>query len=212
MSQQINLYNPAFEHKRDLLSLSGVVAAWILAIGVVVLALLATAVRTNSLEQTRAQLAAERDATRADMMRLAAQLSTRKPTPDLAAEVQQLEVALASRKEAMSALRSGAIGNMRALSEYLMAFTRQSFAGLRLTGVRITNVGPEVVLEGRARRPELVPEYLQRLNREEVMRGHAFAELEMRRPKSTAKAAREPQIEFRLSSLQRRWTTVKDAQ
>ena len=212
MSQQINLYNPAFERKRDLLSLTGVVAACSLAIGVVVLALVATVVRTSNLENTRAQLAAERDAAQADMKQLAAQLAARKPVSDLAAEVQQLEVALSSRKEAMSTLRSGVISDTRALSEYLTAFTRQSFKGLWLTGLRITNARPDVVLEGRARRPELVPEYLQRLNREEVMRGHAFAELEMRRPKPTSQAARDQYIEFRVSTLQRHRTTIRDAQ
>jgi len=48
-----------------------------------------------------------------------------------------------------------------------------------------------------------VPSYLQRLNREEVMQGHAFAELEMRRPdsKGGAAGAEATYIEFRLSTL-----------
>jgi hypothetical protein len=212
VSQQINLYNPAFEYKRDLLSLQGAVVAWSLAIAVVVLSLAFVGVRIGGLESTLAQLESERDATQADMTRLAAQLANRKPAPELAAEVQRLEVALSSRKAVMSSLGSGATGVTRFLSEYLAAFTRQSVNGLSLTGLRISNAGEDVVLEGRAQRPELVPEYLQRLNREEVMRGHAFADLEMRRPGFAGQTAHEQYIEFRLSTLPARRTNAKGAQ
>jgi len=212
VSQQINLYNPVFERKRDLLSLPGAMTAWSLAVGVVVMALVAMAVRTSDLERTLAQLSAEREATQADMARLSAQLAARKPASDLAAEVQRLESALASRKEVMSRLRAGAIGDTHGFSEHLRAFTRQSFDGLKLTGLRVANAGQVIVIEGRARRPEMVPKYLQRLSREEVMRGHAFAELEMHRQKSDKRGAPEQYIEFRLSTLLPDRTAARDAQ
>ena len=212
MSQQINLYNPLFERKRDLLSLPGAIALWSLAVGVVVVALVAMAVRTSDLERTLAQLSAEREATHADMTRLSSQLAARKPASDLAAEEQRLEAALSSRKEVMSALQAGAIGDTHGFSEHLRAFTRQSFNGLRLTGLKIANAGRVIVIEGHARRPEMVPNYLQRLSREEVMRGHAFAELEMYRQKTSERGAPEQYIEFRLSTLSPSRTTAKDAQ
>jgi len=212
VSQQINLYDPAFECKRDLLSLPGAVAVWSLAIGVVVVALMAVTVRTSNLEHRLAQLAAEHDVTQADMTRLAAQLAARNSASDLVAEVKRLEVTLSGRKEVMSALQAGVIGDTRGFSEHFRAFTRQSVSGLRLIGLRVSNAGQDVVLEGRALRPELVPSYLQRLNREPVMRGRAFAELEMRRRKAAGQDAREEYIEFRLSTLPQRRTTGKDAQ
>ncbi|NIO42529.1 MAG: hypothetical protein GTO41_21730, partial [Burkholderiales bacterium] len=103
------------------------------------------------------------------------------------------------------------IGNTSGFSEQLSAFTRQSFDGLSLTRLHIVNAGRDFVLEGRARHPELVPEYLQRLNREEVMRGHAFAELEMRQPKLLDQRAHDRYVEFRLATLPRRRTTAEDA-
>jgi len=212
VSQPINLYNPVFERKRDLLSLPGAIAAWSLAVGVVVLALVAMAARTSDLERTLAQLSAEREAAQADMTRLSAQLAARKPASDLAAEAQRLEAALSSRKEVMSTLQAGAIGDTHGFSEHLRAFTRQSFNGLRLTGLRVANAGQVIVIEGRARRPEMVPNYLQRLSREAVMRGHAFAELEMRRRKSNERGAPEQYIEFRLSTLPPSRTAAEDAQ
>lgn len=203
MSQQINLYNPAFERKRDLLSLPGAVTACAVALTVVIVVMLAMTVRTSNLEHKLAQANAARDTSQSEMTRLAGQLAARKPNPQLAAEVARLEQALASRKEVMSTLQGGAIGDTRGFSAYLAAFARQSFYGLWLTGLKVASAGQDVVLEGRAIRPELVPDYLRRLNREEVMRGHAFAELEMRRPETEKGGTRMEAkfIEFRLSTL-----------
>jgi len=203
VSQQINLYNPVLERKRDLLSFPGAVSAWGLAAAVVLIVMLAMVVRTSNLEHNLAQATAERDSAQSEMNRLAGQLAARKPNPGLAAEVARLEQGVASRMEVMSTLQAGVIGDTHGFSKHLAAFARQSFSGLWLTGLKVASAGQDVVIEGRAIRPELVPSYLQRLNREEVMQGHAFAELEMRRPDSQDKTARADAkyIEFRLSTL-----------
>ena len=203
MSQQVNLYNPAFEQKRDLLSFRGAMTAWSAALAIVIVVLLALELRGSQLEHDLAQASAARDATQVQVTALAGQLAARKPDTELAARVKKLEHGLAGRREVLSTLQAGVIGDTRGFSAHLTAFARQSFAGLWLTGLKVAGAGQDVVLEGRATRPELVPGYLQRLNREEVMRGHAFAELEMRRPdrdgdKSQATARF---VEFRLSTL-----------
>ena len=51
-----------------------------------------------------------------------------------------------------------------------------------LTGFNIAGHG-EVEIRGRVLRPDLVPTFIQRLNREEVLAGRSFARLEMSRPK-----------------------------
>ncbi len=203
MSQQINLYNPAFEHKRDLLSLSGAATAWGLAAAVVIVVMLAMSMRTSNLERDLLEASEARDAAQSEMNRLAGQLAARKSDVGLAAEVVQLEAEVSSREEVMSKLQDGIIGDTDGFSEHLSAFARQSFSGLWLTGLKVAGAGQYVVLEGRAVSPELVPGYLQRLNREDVMQGHAFAELEMRRPDSKGKTdgADARYIEFRLSTL-----------
>lgn len=203
MSQQFNLYNPAFEHKRDLLSFNGVVSAWSAGFVVFVVVILALMLRVNYLETELAHSVVERDATQAQMKQLAGQLAARKPDAKLAARVRQLEQGLSGRQEVLSTLHAGVIGDTRGFSAHLKAFARQSFAGLWLTGLKVAGAGEDVVLEGRAIRPELVPGYLQRLNREEVMRGHAFAELQMRRPDTDGGKSQvtAKYVEFRLSTL-----------
>ena len=203
MSQQINLYNPAFERKRDLLTLPGSAAVWAIALAVTVAAAVAMDVRTGNLEHQLEQANAEREAAQANMAKLAGQLAARKPDAALALQIQQLEQGVASRKEVMSTLQGGVIGNTQGFSGHLHAFARQSLAGLWLTGLKVAGAGHDVVLEGRATSPDLVPAYLRRLNREKIMQGHVFAELEIRRPeKENDVPPRVPQfIEFRLATL-----------
>jgi hypothetical protein len=204
VSQQINLYNPEFAPKRDLTSLSALAIAWGLAILVVTGAILTTTVRLNDVKYELVQEAQARQVAQAEMTRYATQLSARKPDLELASELTRLEHGLASRAEVMNTLHAGVIGDVRGFSEHLEAFARQTISGLWLTGLKVSSAGQDIVIEGRATQPELVPGYVKRLNREKIMQGHAFSELEMRRPESSAGAKRKTNqkyIEFRLSTL-----------
>jgi len=204
LSQQINLYNPAFAPKRDYSSLSGLATIWGVAVLVVIVAMLTTVVRTSNVRHNLVRESQLRDAAQTEMTRLTSQLAARKSDPGLAAQVIRLNDAIASREQVMNTLSAGTIGDMEGFSGYLEAFARQSFSGLWLTGLKVASAGQDVVLEGRATRPDLVPGYLKRLNREEIMQGHSFAELEMRRPASDGadKGRAQPKyVEFRLSTL-----------
>ena len=204
MSQQINLYNPEFAPKRDLTSLSALAIAWGLAILVVTGAILTTTVRLNDVKHKLVEEALARQVAQAEMTRLATQLSVRKPDLKLASELTRLEHGLASRAEVMNTLHAGVIGDVRGFSEHLEAFARQTISGLWLTGLKVSSAGQDIVIEGRATQPELVPGYVKRLNREKIMQGHAFSELEMRRPESSDGVKRKTHlkyIEFRLSTL-----------
>jgi len=166
--------------------------------------MVAMAVRTSNVKHNLAQESAIRATAQGEMSRLASQLAARQSNSALAVELADLESGLASRREVMNTLEAGVIGDIQGFSGYLEAFARQSFTGLWLTGLRVANAGQDVVVEGRAMKPELVPGYLRRLNREEVMQGHAFAELEMRRPdpNETSEGTVQPKfVEFRLSTL-----------
>jgi hypothetical protein len=132
------------------------------------------------------------------------------PKPDvvLDGEIAGLETELKLARESMEALKGGAFGNQQGFAEYLRAFSRQSLNGLWLTGFSIAGSG-ELEIRGRALSPDLVPSYIQRLNREEVLAGRSFARLEMSRPKpetvvvdkGAAKAAGTPRyLEFNLAT------------
>lgn len=199
--QQVNLYNPAFEKKRDLLSLPGVAAVWGITLAIIVAGVVLSDMRASAAGRQAEQESRARAALQADMSRLAAQAAARTADPALAGELQRLRTQLESRHLVMDSLRRGVIGNTEGFSEYLRAFARQSLEGLWLTGLSVSGAGKEVVLQGRALQPELVPGYVKRLNRESIMKGHAFADLQMSRPPTETPSESARFIEFRLATL-----------
>ena len=202
MSQNINLFNPAFRKPRQLLTLAVVAQC----LGITLAALFGY---HYYLQQQVSGLAAE--------MAVAEKLlSTQggfvdklkdKSVPpvteaQLDAEIGQLEAELKLAEESIEALKGGAIGSQQGFAEYLRAFSRQSVGGLWLTGFSIGGRG-ELELRGRALSPDLLPSYIQRLNREQVLAGRQIARLEINRPppepvadkdKGADKAARAPRF------------------
>lgn len=204
MSQQINLYNPAFEQKRQWLSLNTLGAALATLILLIAAASVFTGMRNEALaKQERAsagQLAQLKD--QADKM--TAQIGARQRDPRLLEELGRVQADLDAGAEVLAVLQGGALGNTAGYSDYLRAFARQSFDGLWLTGFSISGAGQEVTIEGRALQAELVPDYLKRLNRESIMQGRAFADLSIQAPKpdagTPAESVRAEFLEFRLST------------
>jgi hypothetical protein len=209
MSQNINLFNPAFRRPRRLLTLAVVAQC----LGITLAALFGY---HYYLEQQLTGLAAELAATE-KLLRTQVGFVDKlkdKPVPpvteaQLDAEIGQLEVELKHANESIEALKGGAIGSQQGFAEYLRAFSRQSIGGLWLTGFNIGGRG-ELEIRGRALSPDLLPSYIQRLNREQVLAGRNIARLEMIRPKPEAvadkdkgagKAARTPRfLEFSLAT------------
>jgi hypothetical protein len=185
MSQNINLLGPAFRKQRQLLTLVTVAQC----LGVVLFALLGY---HFYLQQQVSGLATEMR-TAEEMLRshqgnvdkLKGRSAALKPDAVLDAEIGRLENELKIGRDAMAALKGGAFGNQRGFAEYLRAFSRQSLSGLWLTGFSISGSG-ELEIRGRVLSPDLLPSYIQRLNREEVLAGRSFARLEMSRPKPAA--------------------------
>jgi hypothetical protein len=183
VSQNINLFSPAFRKQRQALTLNRLVAS----LAVVLLTLLAVHAYFRQeveglVEESRAAdalLKAQRGYTN----KLKAEAAARKASAELEAETARLEAELKQARDAMAALKSGVIGSQQGFAEYLRAFSRQSVNGLWLTGLAISG-GGEIEIRGRTLSAELVPGYIQRLNREKVLAGRSFARLEMKQPKA----------------------------
>jgi hypothetical protein len=182
MSQNINLLGPAFRKRRQVLTLVTVVQC----LGVMLFALFGY---HFYLQQQVSGLATELRAAEEThrsqqgyLDKLKGRSAALKPDAELDADIGRLENELKIGREAMSALKGGAFGNQQGYAEYLRAFSRQSLSGLWLTGFSIAGSG-ELEIRGRVLSPDLLPSYIQRLNREEVLAGRSFARLEMSRPK-----------------------------
>jgi hypothetical protein len=89
--QQVNLYNPAFEKRRELLSLPGLAVAWSAAVLLVALALIWSGMRSADLEQQLSRATADRVATQAQLVQLTAQSTARQADTALQEQLLSLQ-------------------------------------------------------------------------------------------------------------------------
>jgi Flp pilus assembly protein TadB len=199
MSQQINLFNPAFVKRRKHFSLPamlqglGLVAAGALAFYGYALH------QVDQLEKQAKESDKRFQAEQARLARHAAEFSPQQANQALQDEVRRLEKRLADQAELIEIIKSGALGNTAGYSEYMRAFSRQVAEGLWLTGFRIAGDAAQISLSGAVLNPELLPAYIQRLSKESIMRGRTFATLQMRQPK-TSQGEIPRYVEFTLHS------------
>lgn len=200
MSQQINLFNPAFVRRRKHFSLPAMLQGLVL-VAAGSLAFYGYALyQVDQLEKQTGEIAKRYQAEQSRLMRHAAEFSPQQAAQALQEEVRRLEKQLAEQAELLEVIKSGAIGNTSGYSEYMRAFSRQVAEGLWLTGFSITGDAAQISLSGAVLNPELLPAYIQRLSKESVMHGRTFATLQMRQPKVESQGAIPRYVEFTLHS------------
>jgi len=182
MSQQINLYNPAFRKVRDWLT-----AAPIAIVAGVLLASVATAAvltrsKAETLQGTADRQAAGLKSSQERLVALSKAAAEGKPDPQLLTDLANAREMLKGREEVMKVLEAGKVGNTSGFAEYLRGFARQSPNGLWLTGFTIAAGGSEMEICGRMLNPSALPEYIHRLNAEKVFQGRSFSALTIKRP------------------------------
>ena len=186
MSQQINLFNPIFMRQRKYFSLLTMLQA----LGLIVVGSLffygyaiyqVGELRKQSEESTKRYNAEE-----VRLARFTAEFSPQQASQALQEEVRRMEKQVADQADLVEIIKSGAVGNTAGYSEYMRAFSRQVVQGLWLTGFRITGDATQISLSGKVLSPELLPAYIRRLGRENIMQGKAFSTLQMQQPKVDA--------------------------
>ena len=203
MSQQINLFNPIFLKKNNYFSTGFMLQALGLIMVVSVLFYGYATYQVNRLakqtEDTKKMYAEEE-------MRystFSSEYSPEKNNQILQNDLKRIEAEAASQKEILDTLKSGVIGNTDGYSEYMRAFARQIVSGLWLNGFDIHGDGTQMSLSGGVVTPALVPSYIQRLNKEKVMKGKTFSAMQMRQPKPIGnKAQLTTYVEFSIQSVE----------
>lgn len=208
MSQQINLYNPLFEHQVQIVTVRSMAAV----LGVLVLGLagvIATAeVRVARLqgevdESGRRLAGAEKRLAEASVS-----FAPRARDAGLAAQLQDADAQRAALERVSARIQRGDLGDTHGYAEYFRALARQNVDGLWLTGVTVAGAGSEIGVRGRALDPALVPVYLGRLRNEPVLQGKAIgsmlitqaAPVKTRGADGTDAEAPAPYVEFSLQS------------
>jgi hypothetical protein len=213
MSQQINLFNPVFLKQRKHFSaktmLQGIamIAAGVLAVYALQLYQLGTLRAQERSMRTQAQQATQQ------LLKATGDAQGRRATRTIEDEINRAESDLKTMQELAGAVQTEVTGNTAGFSRYLAAFARQPVNGLWLTGVTV--VGDDLELRGRALRAELLPVFIRRLGREEVLRGKGFSEVSVvaetakAGPAQAAGASDAPQrfVEFSLGTRDKRGAT-----
>jgi hypothetical protein len=175
VSQQINLYNPLFLRQEKYFS----VRTMLQSLGLIALGLAAlyayALLQTRDLERMAGSYAQQLAAQREQLVKLGSQGHSKL----LEAEVARLGAELAARRGVLEALQGGELGNTGGFSRYFAAFGRHTMRGVWLTGISVGESGNELRIRGRVLHADLVPAYLQALNREEVMTGRQVTELKL---------------------------------
>ncbi len=206
MSQQINLFNPAFEKRKQALSALGLLQGLGLVLAAGAAVVWFGARQVAALERTAADakvVLAAREAKRADVF---ARFPVPGKDPLIAGALGQAEADRSALLEAGQILQGGELGNPHGYADYFRAFARARVNGLWLTGASIAGAGKEIEigLQGRVVQPDLLPQYISALSRESALQGKSFARLDMataQLPAQAAVSAPAPRfIEFSLQS------------
>ena len=210
MSQQINLFNPIFLKQEKYFSATTMAQA----LGLIVVGVLCLAgylgFQSYKLQKQGVETSNQLVLVQSQLAKVNAEFGPRQKNKALEQELREAEAELLSLQQVSGILEKGELGNTKGYSEYLRAFSRQVVSGLWLTGFSIYGAGNEIAVQGRVLQPALVPVYIARLKREQIMQGKSFSALEMSVPmvdkankEDAAGAARqEPAgfIEFNLRS------------
>jgi hypothetical protein len=179
MSQQINLFEARFRRQKPHFSALTMMLA---ILAVTVLALLVRelyAYQNRSLEASLAQTEQRVVQLHDQMGRLGREFGDQGRSTALVDEVARLEEQVRVRRSLLDGIQGGARSNVEGFSPYLAALARQTMPGVWLTGVEIGSGSENLVLKGRVLESELVPVYIQRLNREPLFNGRTVRELRL---------------------------------
>lgn len=209
MSQQINLFNPAFQPQKKVLTSSTMaLSLLVLAGGIAALAAYGRA-QSASLEAQARAGAVQLERKQARLASVNVEFAPRQKNKELDAEIAEAQAQLVALRDVARVIERGELGDTSGYAGYFKALARQSVSGLWLTGVSVTGGGRDIGIRGRTTDPATVPGYLARLTGEPLMQGKAFASLSISQPVPANAAgagaapvsAAPPYVEFSLQSM-----------
>ena len=179
MSQQINLFNPAFQPQKHVLSAAQLaLAAGIVVVGIGA-ATLVGSMRTAELQQQANAGAVALDKRQTRLASVNLEFAPRQKDAGVDVQILDVDRQLAAMRHISGALARGELGDTNGFAGYFKALARQSMQGLWLTGVTVGAGGAQIGIRGRAVDPAMVPGYLNRLTSEPLMQGKSFNSLQI---------------------------------
>ncbi|MBQ5964132.1 PilN domain-containing protein [Massilia sp. ZL223] len=209
MSQQINLFNPAFQPQKKVLTAATMaVSLALLAGGVGALASYGK-MQTARLQEEANVGALRLEQKQARLASVSTEFAPRQKNREIDAQILEAEAQLAALRNISRVIERGELGDTSGYAGYFKALARQTVPGLWLTGVSVSGAGQEIGIKGRSTDPATLPGYLNRLTQEPLMRGKSFTSLQIGQAAPLVAAAADgkqgatpaPYVEFSLQSV-----------
>lgn len=209
MSQQINLFNPAFLPQKKVLTASTMALSLLVLVGGIAGLASYGRMQTASLQAQAQAGAARLEQKQARLASVNAEFAPRQKNKELDVEIAEAQAQLAALRNIARVIERGELGDTTGYAGYFKALARQSVTGLWLTGVSVSGGGRDIGIRGRTMDPATIPGYLARLTGEPLMQGKSFASLSIGQsaPLNTASAeggqvtVAAPYVEFSLQSV-----------
>lgn len=208
MTQQINLFNPAFQPQKKVFTAATMALSLLVLVGGIAALAGYGRMQTASLEAQAGAGALQLERKQARLASVNLDFAPRQKNKDLDAEIAEAQAQLAALRNIARVIERGELGDTNGYAGYFKALARQSVTGLWLTGVSVSGGGRDIGIRGRTTDPATVPGYLARLTGEPLMQGKSFASLSISQPApaNTADAdgklvaSPAPWVEFSLES------------
>lgn len=188
MSQQINLFNESLLEKRSWYSATSLGLLTLIGSLCLVLLWVTLQWRLQQVNKKEASSAQQLIKVQTELANLKTGLVMPSHDPRLAQELKEIQDEIKQRRKAVDMLGSNQLGNTDGFSEYMSAFARQIPDRVWLTGFDFDTYGDRLSIHGRTLQADLVPQFVNQLKREKVMKGKAFAALDLQRPTVEAPA------------------------
>lgn len=186
MRQQINLFQEVLRPKRVRWSSRQLNRAMLVTVSVMLVLELVGFWQTWSLKQEL--LTAEQTLKSKTTELKTAELQYPRPQEDqrLVQRVKQLDEELRQKQQILGILSDGQYGNLHGFAEHLVGLSKQHVEGIWLTRIFIDQGGKQLGLSGGSLKPELVPQFLQRLGGEPGFAGKEFKTFSLSRADKSA--------------------------
>ncbi|MFN3883973.1 MAG: PilN domain-containing protein [Rhodocyclaceae bacterium] len=177
MAGQINLYDPALRKKRDWLSLANVMLGAVLLLLIIIGA---GWLARSGLPELNARVQAgeaQLKELQAQVQILGQRAAEQKPDVHLERELAAARRLAEMRDVVLQTLRQRLGAVTPSYADLLRGLANLAMPGVWITGFDWDAANGSMEIRGRTTDPALLGEYIRRLNREPVMRGQAFAAL-----------------------------------
>lgn len=179
MSQQINLFNPAFLQRKPRFTAFAILQGLALLLAGS-LAMYAYELRQNrNLQSVLAESDRQLVLRRNELQQFTKKIAEQRQGGTLVQEIARAEERLRQRQHVLAEIESAGGAVAQGFSPFLVALARQRPDGMWLTGLTIGGGASDVVIKGRALDGSLVPAYIRALNREPSLSGRSVAELKL---------------------------------